>query len=94
MECNPETLKYPLRSAVDTLKPLNNNLMQDELIYGREYHLWKDGKYLGIGFYNGEIVVSFQIRHSFYMDDLYYISGFSLDFCQLASELVENDLKF
>ena len=43
---------------MDTLKSIQQEgrigKKQDLLIYGRQYHLWREGKYLGIGTYTND----------------------------------------
>jgi hypothetical protein len=66
--------------------------MQDKLIPGKEYHLWKDGEYLGVGTYLQPIDPMF----GFFMVpyDVYNVIRYSIktvDHYQAASELVENE---
>lgn len=61
--------------------------MQDKLIEGKEYHLWNNGKYLGIGVFckdelsNGVIYYCFDL-----FDECYF--NFQIDQYQQASELL------
>ncbi len=49
----------------DFFKSVNNEgdffKKQDLLIYGKDYHLWRDGKYLGIATYTDDVNVGYAL---------------------------------